>query len=671
MRRLLTLSTAVVAAGVLTPAAFAHATVVATSPRDGAILGTAPTEVRVRFDDPVSIGPGNVVVENGGGSVLGGPPRVVAGDRELVLPLRPLRAGDYSARWQIVSDDGHLEQGVLAFRVGSRRTAEAPRSVLSAGSTSPTPIDVLSRWLYLGGILVAGGTALFRLLVSGASPRRAPTTYTFALLAVVVGGSSLLHTTHGGATRFGHVTAVAVLVAAVGAVAAVVALVYPRALVLALSASVALLAAPSLAGHALEAGSRPLSFTADLVHVVAAAFWIGGLLQLALMLRDREELGVARRYARLALPAVALLALSGGGRALAELSAVSQLWSTGYGRAILAKSALFALVIGVAWLGRGRLDSAARLLRSVSTELAVLVSVVAVVALLTALRPGRDAAVAGPFPSPPREVALPPLPPTGSVVFAHQSRELAVALAVRPGPPLRLTATILGQSGKAVDGLDVELVAAADSHGASSPAQLCGHGCYAATLPLAGPKVFAVNIAGAGAVRQVAFPVPAPWPPRQGTSFLARANRTFRALRSAVYVERLASSPRRSISTTWKLEAPNRLEYAIRGGAGGIVIGRKRWDRSAPGAPWKVSESVLLPQPFAPWGSRSANVRVLRETPRRVTLSWVDPEVPAWFTATFDRKTARPIELRMTAAAHFMHHRYVAFNRNVRITPPP
>src|SRR6266508_4898943 len=113
MRRLLTLSAIAFAAGVLTPAALAHATVVATSPRNGATLGTAPTEVRIRFDDPVAGGPGNTVVANDGGSVVGGRPRLLARDRALVLPLRRLGDGDYSVRWRIVSDDGHLEEGVL------------------------------------------------------------------------------------------------------------------------------------------------------------------------------------------------------------------------------------------------------------------------------------------------------------------------------------------------------------------------------------------------------------------------------------------------------------------------------------------------------------------------------------------------------------------------------
>ncbi len=263
----------------------------------------------------------------------------------------------------------------------------------------------------------------------------------------------------------------------------------------------------------------------------------------------------------------------------------------------------------------------------------------------------------------------PVLPRPGSVVLARESRELAVALAVRPGMPLHLTATIIDGKDGGVDGLDVELIAGNSTSGASNRGRACGRGCYTATLPVRAPTRFAVNITGAGPFRSVAFPLPGRWAPQPGGTFLSRAARTFRAQRSVLFVERLSSAPGHTIFTTWKLEAPNRLEYSIRNGAGGIVIGGKRWDRSRPGAAWKKSTSTVLPQPLPPWGTKVANAYVLRSTPRRMTLSWFDPAVPAWFTGTFDRATARPIELRMTAAAHFMQQRYLAFDRELVVPP--
>ena len=51
-------------------------------------------------------------------------------------------------------------------------------------------------------------------------------------------------------------------------------------------------------------------------------------------------------------------------------------------------------------------------------------------------------------------------------------------------------------------------------------------------------------------------------------------------------------------------------------------------------------------------------------------VSFANPTTPAWFTAWIDRSTYRPLRLRMTAAAHFMTHDYLAFNRPLRLTPP-
>ncbi len=670
--RLAVLFAALVAAAYSATPALAHANLVSTSPQDGAVVASAPTEVRVRFDDPVTVGPGNAVVAADRSSVLAGSPRVERGGHELVLPLRSLGNGDYSVRWGIVSDDGHFESGLLAFRVGNQQLgAGVPRSVLEAESERPSAADVFARWLFLGGILVAGGISLFRLLVSRAGARQAAVTLMLALIAVVLGGSLLLQTTHGGATRFGDITTAAVLVAAGGALATALSRTYPRLLVLATSAALALLAAPTFSGHAFRAASlRPLSVAADLLHVAAAAFWIGGLLQLAVILWTGEDPGAARRFSRLALPAVVLIALSGLGRALIELTSVSQLWSTGYGRAIVVKSALLGSLIVLGWLSRRWLGSATRLLRNVSTELALLALLIGAVAVLTALRPGRDVVAKLP-PAASAEVTPVPTPPRGSVTFARQSRELAVALAVRPGRPLRLVATIIGQSGRGVDGLNVQVMAANPGHSASALARTCGRGCYTASLGVSQPTVFEVDIAGAGRLRSVAFPVAGVWPPRAGTTFLRRGTRAFRALSSVVYLEHLASRPGDAIDTTWKLLAPDRVEYAIRGGAGGIVIGGTRWDRPVPGAAWRRSETTPLKQPFPPWGTRMTEVRVLRNTGTRVTLSWLDPEVPAWFTGTFDRRTALPRDLRMTAAAHFMRHRYVAYNRSIKIEPPP
>jgi hypothetical protein len=123
------------------------------------------------------------------------------------------------------------------------------------------------------------------------------------------------------------------------------------------------------------------------------------------------------------------------------------------------------------------------------------------------------------------------------------------------------------------------------------------------------------------------------------------------------------------------LKAPNQVEYTIRGGAAAVVIGERRWDRDHPGAPWRRSQQLpALTVPEPAWGSVATNAHILgkaRVGGRPVwVVSFANPTTPAWFTAWIDRRTYRTLRLRMTAAAHFMFHRYLEFDRPLRIVPP-
>ena len=395
MKRLLL--TAALAALAAPGTADAHAILLGTSPANHAVLTHSPREIRVTFDDTIRLGAGNAAVANaGGGSILAGAPTVTG--HSLILPLRPaLPSGAYSARWSIVAEDGHRQQGVLAFAVGAG--ASTPSSIL--GSSSPLSwTDVALRALYLLGALTAAGVFAFwlfmrRLFDDGLRPLVARLLF-FALLIAVVGAGGLVQTTTGG-TRFALFAKLAAVVAIAGAAAA--ALAAPRAKLLAVAGlcAVALAAIPAFAGHAVDRDSpRWLAVPADLLHLGSAAVWIGGLAALFCVLRgdlgaEPQRERAARRFSSVALVSVFVLAASGVGRSLSELDSVSQVWSTSYGRALIVKTVLFLPLLGVGRLNRTLLaGGATRLTRLVRLELAVLVVIVAAVGLLTDLRPGSE-----------------------------------------------------------------------------------------------------------------------------------------------------------------------------------------------------------------------------------------------------------------------------------------
>lgn len=258
-------------------------------------------------------------------------------------------------------------------------------------------------------------------------------------------------------------------------------------------------------------------------------------------------------------------------------------------------------------------------------------------------------------------VQNPPPPPRGALVLAGESGSRAVALAVGKG---KLTATVLSPEGGPQSGLKVSFVVGPRT----IPAKPCGLGCYSAAAPAASRVVVRLN-----GSPSVAFTLPAR--PRPAATIVARAARATRALRSLVYTEALRSEPSGGLLTTWSLKAPNEVEYRIKGGADAVILGTRRWDRDHAGAPWRRSQqlpALRVPQPA--WGSVATNAYVLGEGAVQGRPVWIvsfaNPTTPAWFTTWIDQQTYRPLQLRMTAAAHFMLHRYTAFDQPLTIAPP-
>ena len=97
------------------------------------------------------------------------------------------------------------------------------------------------------------------------------------------------------------------------------------------------------------------------------------------------------------------------------------------------------------------------------------------------------------------------------------------------------------------------------------------------------------------------------------------------------------------------------------------MIGSRRWDRDGPDARWVESAQTPIPQPRPYWTQSARNAYFVAPG----ELTFYDPQIPAWFRLRVDPMTARPLELRMTAAAHFMVDRYSGFDRSVDISPPP
>jgi len=651
MERRIAVLAAAGAALVLPGAAWAHAHLVGSVPADRAVVSRAPHAVRFAFDDVVHVAGGNTAVANAGGAAVTGGAAVATG-RILTIPLRPgLARGAYTVRWSVVSDDGHHEAGVIAFAIG--RGGPAPVPILTA--RSPLRWNVIAlRALWYAGILAAAGAAAFVALTRRVAPmRRQPVAHFlfFSFLAVLIGGDGILQEASG-ATRFATVVAAGTVLAVIGGVAAALVRLDARLLQVAEGAALLLLLVPILSGHALDAGQPAvLAPLLDLAHIGAAAVWSGGLLCL-LVLVPRAVDPAARaaalgRFSRVALWSVLVLAAAGAGRALTELDAFSQLWSTSYGRVLVAKTALFAALLLLGGLTRVRLRHGAVSLAvpGLRAELLLAGGTVVAVTLLTLIAPAagrRDATAA--VPAPP--ALTPPAPPPAAVVDARELGRLAVAVARTPGTA---TVTILTGDGIGASGLRVAI--------GGRKASPCGAGCYGAPV---GPGRLTVAVDG----RHLRFDVLATAP--DATRKLARITRWYRARRSLVFDETLASTPSNAQTTRFELVAPDGLRYTTRGGPAAVVIGRRRWDRAAPGAGWETSEQSPL-EVMQPYWRHPTNAHLVA----RDTLTFFEPAIPAWFRVRLNPRTGLPVRTTMTAAAHFMVDRYRSYDTPVPLSPPP
>jgi copper transport protein len=371
------LATAILVALAVPSVAWGHATLVRTDPANGSVLARPPVAVRVVFDDTVQVGPGVEAIRNGGGSVLVGRPRI-EGARTLVVPVRRgLADGAYSVRWSIISDDGHLESGVLAFAVGTGR--RPPTAALSAVSTQPKAGAVAARWLFLAGVLGTVGIALFA-FVARVRGETIALTLSSAAVVAALGAAEEAHRV-GLQTRAGTALGAGFVAAVVVASLAGAATLEQRALGPALVLALGLAIVPSVAGHALDPALNRVNVVADVLHVLGAAAWVGALLGLVLVRAAPQ-----RRAVALAAGGVVVLGVTGVVRASFELLHLSQLWNTSYGITLLVKTSILLVALAAGWFVRTRLRVRA------GVELGLVALLVIAVSVLVLLRPGRNVA---------------------------------------------------------------------------------------------------------------------------------------------------------------------------------------------------------------------------------------------------------------------------------------
>jgi copper transport protein len=397
------------------PAAWAHATLVTTSPAEGSVVAHAPARVTATFDEPVGVSPSSlrVLAPDGsradtGGTTHGRTPEQIA------IALKPgLGHGTYTVGWHVISADSHPVQGAFTFSIGApSRTSVNPAAIGHKASPLTGVAFGVVRWIAFCCFALLIGAVAFVLWcwpAGASSPRVLRLTMTAwsglagsVLAAVLLQGAygagagvnrvfwpSVLHATL--YSRYGRALGVRLLlvIVALFVFSAILGSLRAEGRRVPVKASVtwgvlaaALAVTWAAADHAGVGAQVPLSLVSDTIHLSAVAIWLGGLTMLATIVLGRprpagrgpagrgpaggpvskrgraataEAVQAVERFSPVALACVGLILLTGTYQAWRNVGSWLALVGTSYGRLLLIKIAAMCVLIGLGYLARIRI----------------------------------------------------------------------------------------------------------------------------------------------------------------------------------------------------------------------------------------------------------------------------------------------------------------------------
>ncbi|MFJ3922380.1 copper resistance protein CopC [Streptomyces sp. NPDC090022] len=380
--------------------ATAHAALTASDPKDGAVVATAPAQVSLSFSEQVAMGDDSIRVMDPQGK------RVDTGELRDMCSGSTIRYGTalnsglpngtYTVAWQAVSADSHPIAGAFTFSIGAPSATSVTLPTQQAGGGPVGTAYDIARYAAYGGFAVLVGGAAFILLCwrRGAGERsvqklvlRAWVTLTAATLAMLV-----LRNPYTGSGEFADVFDLTGLqdvletktgaslvsrLLLLGAAALFIAVLfgtYARRqksvgtaedtkdmsdLTFGLGVGGGVVAAGIAATWALSehasTGIQPgIAMPVDILHLLAVAAWLGGLATLLVALHKVPDIerAAVQRFSRLAFISVLVLTATGIYQSWRQLGSFSALTGTSYGRLLLVKVALVAVLVAVASLSR-------------------------------------------------------------------------------------------------------------------------------------------------------------------------------------------------------------------------------------------------------------------------------------------------------------------------------
>lgn len=436
--------------------AFAHTGLESSDPAADAEVDAGLQTVTLTYGAPIRLLEDTLVARSADGRTVAATESVDADGLVVTAELdEPLDGGSWSLAWRVLATDSHPRTGEVPITIASADPSDEPseqqgsssqgepsapadsneatsqESATAAPAAAPQEpgaglerAGAVARILFYVGLLVAAGLALFKAGphagMSERARRLAGISLVAALLALVSGVAEVaLHVAavsgRGLVGLFDMGTWRAVLGTGLGPALLL------RTVGLGLLAfgarrrvrdrlasgpdwrkllgALVAIGSFQFVGHTASAAPPVVVRSADLVHAVAAAIWVGGLVGLVVTARPsdpRDRSVTVARFSTWATVAVAGVTTAGIALAWVNLPTIAAAWQTGYGRLLLGKLVLVGILLlmgahnhfnVVPDVTAGNAAAAAELRQIVRWELVVVGVVVVLTALLVNTSP--------------------------------------------------------------------------------------------------------------------------------------------------------------------------------------------------------------------------------------------------------------------------------------------
>ncbi|TCP19754.1 copper transport protein [Scopulibacillus darangshiensis] len=375
---------------------YAHASLIQASPSPNSHIDQSPKKIQLTFNERLEKELFWIkVLDKNGKKVNDHKAKMSKDQTKIYLDGLNLKKGTYTVSYHIISADGHPIESSYLITVGKATAGTAPETSSSHGHGSLS--FFLLRGLYYFLLLGISGWIIWGLITRGKSlPEKQTESFwfkylqwLFALAAIGMGTIELFEAVGSGF----NLDAIGTALISTGLGLSIMVLCFLAVSGFALRQFiwfdilwvVVAMTAEALSGHAIT--FKPVGYTVilDVIHLLTAAIWVGGLLLISTHWTGEKVKDFLGPFSKGAMISLILLVITGILSTLAFLPALTDLFQTTWGILLLIKIGLVILVFAAGALIRRSIKSKSkeRFRQRFKADFILMAAIIAIVGALT------------------------------------------------------------------------------------------------------------------------------------------------------------------------------------------------------------------------------------------------------------------------------------------------